>query len=195
MHRKFRRLMQLPLGRDLDQITRDLANAVLQLRLAGLPSAAAQLVEFDARLLRAVARQQFDVLHRQIEFGIVGVVKFEAVVRRAGDFQRLQADIAANAVLDMDHEIAGRKRRDLGDEILDLAARLACAHETVAENVLLGDEREALGLETGLETDHRKHGLVARGCLHHPPGVDVSQRDELVVLEHARHALAGAFAP
>ena len=45
-----RRLAQLPLGGDLDQLAGDLADAALHARLARLPVAAAQPVELDARL-------------------------------------------------------------------------------------------------------------------------------------------------
>ncbi len=38
------------------------------------------------------------------------VVQLEAVVRRAADGDRLQADEAADAVIDMDHEVARRQR-------------------------------------------------------------------------------------
>ncbi len=65
----------------------------------------------------------------------------------------------------------------------------------IAENVLLGDERDVVRLEAGFETDHREHRLVARRCLHHAPGVDVGGVEQLVVFQHARHAVAGAFAP
>ena len=109
LHRHFRRFMQMPLGRDLDQFAGDLADAVLQLGLARLPAAAAEPVQFDIGVVGAVARQQFDILDRQEQLGLGGIMQFEAVMRRAGDFERLQADEAADAVLDMDHEIAGRQ--------------------------------------------------------------------------------------
>ena len=44
-----RRLAQLPLGRDLDQLAGDLADAALHPRLARLPGAAAEPVELDRR--------------------------------------------------------------------------------------------------------------------------------------------------
>ena len=109
LHRHFRRFVQMPLGRDLDQFAGDLADAVLQLRLARLPAAAAEPVQFDIGVVGAVARQQFDVLDRQEQLCFGGIMQFEAVMRRAGDFDRLQADEAADAVLDMHHEIAGRR--------------------------------------------------------------------------------------
>ena len=109
LHRHFRRFVQMPFGGDLDQFAGDLADAVLQLGLARLPAAAAEPVEFDIGVVGAVARQQFDILDRQEQFCFGGVMQFEAVMRRAGDLERLQADEAADAVLDMDHEIAGAR--------------------------------------------------------------------------------------
>ena len=79
-----RRFAQLPLGRDLDQFARDLADAALHARLARLPAAAAEAVEIDRGFLRAVARQQLDVLHRQEQLVAARVVQFQAVVRGAG---------------------------------------------------------------------------------------------------------------
>ena len=109
--------MQLPLGGDLDQLAGDLADAVLHPRLARLPGDAAEPVELDARFLGAVARQQFDVLDRQEQLVAAGIVDFEAIVRRAGGLDGAQADEAADAVIDVDDDVAGGKARDLGDEI------------------------------------------------------------------------------
>ena len=100
---------KLPLGRDLDQLAGDLADAVLHPRLARLPAAAAEPVELDAGVLGAVARQQLDVLDRQEQLVAAGVVDFQAIVRRAGGLDGAQADEAADAVIDVDDEIAGRR--------------------------------------------------------------------------------------
>ena len=116
--REPRRLAQLPLGRDLDQLAGDLADAALHARLARLPVAAAEPVELDIGLLGAVARQQIDVLDRQEQLGALGVMDFQAIVRRAGRLDRLQADEAADAVIDMHHQIAGGEAGRLGDEIV-----------------------------------------------------------------------------
>ena len=75
--------------------------------LRRLPAGAAEPVELDAGVLRAVARQQLDILDRQEELGAAGVVDFQAVVRRAGRLDVLQPDEAADAVIDMHHEVAG----------------------------------------------------------------------------------------
>ena len=153
---ELRALAQLPRGRDLDQLARHLADAVLQPRLAGLPADAAELVELDVGVLRAVAREQLDVLDRQIELGAFRVVQLEAIVRRAGGLDRLQAGEAPDAVIDMHDEIAGIEAGDLGDEVLRPLRGAAAPHEPVAENVLLGDDREIGGLEAGFEAEHRE---------------------------------------
>ncbi len=146
--------MQLPLGGDLDQLAGDFADAALQARLARLPVAAAKAVELDVGLLGAVARQQVDVLDRQVELGGFGVMDFQTIVRRAGGLDRLQADEAADAVIDMHDEIAGRKAGDFGDEILRPARCPARPHQAVAENVLLADDGGVLRFEAALDAEH-----------------------------------------
>src|SRR5699024_12564892 len=56
------------------------------------------------------------------------------------------------------HQIAGREARHLRDEIVELAARLAWPHQAVAENILLADDGELVGLEAGLHAEHGQHG-------------------------------------
>ena len=187
--------MQMPFGSDLDQLARDLADAFFQFRFSRLPTRAAQPVQFHIGLVGAVARQQFDIFDRQEQLGLGGIMQLEAIMRRAGHFQGLQADKAANAVLDMNHEIARRETRDLGDEIVEFAACLARAHQPIAQNVLFADDGDIAGLETGFHAEHRQHGFVARRRLHGAPGVDAGDVRELVIPQHARHAVARAFAP
>src|SRR5439155_26908642 len=151
LHRQLWRLVQMAFGGELDQLTRDPADAVLQLGLAGLPAGTAEAVELDRGLIRAVARQQLDVLDRQEQLGLGGIVQLEAVMRRAGNVERLKPDEAADAMIDVDDDVAGRQTRDLRDEIVELAARLARPHQAVAEDVLLADKRDLVGLETAFK--------------------------------------------
>src|SRR5580692_7549931 len=146
LHREFRGLMQMPFRGDLDQFTGDLSNSALELGFARLPAAAAQSIQFDIGAVGAVARQQFDVLDRQKQFCFGGITQFEAVMRRAGDVERLQSDETPDAMLDMYDEIAGGKTRHLGDEVIELAAGLAWPHQSIAENVLFGDDGDLVGL-------------------------------------------------
>ena len=120
-----RRVLEHAGGGDLHERAGHLADALLHARLARLPGTAAEPVELDLRLLRAVARQEFDILHRQKEPVAAGIMQFEAIVRRARRLDGLQPLEAADAVVDMDDEIARRQRRDLGQKILRPLARAA----------------------------------------------------------------------
>ena len=148
---------------DADEFGRHLANALLQPRLAGLPAGRAEPVEFAA--LRAVARQQFQVLDGQEKTIVAGVVDFEAVVRRARRLDRLQADEAADAVIDVNHEIARAQRGGLGEHVLRAPLALGLPDQPVAENVLLADDGEIGGLEPVLERHHRQRQGAGRADL------------------------------
>ena len=67
-------------------------------------------------------------------------------MRRARSLDGVQPLEAADAVIDMDDEIAGGEARELGE---DVAAALCpgAAHQPVAENVLLGDDGDVRRLE------------------------------------------------
>ena len=85
---------------------------------------------------------------------------FQAVMRRARRLDRLQPAEAADAVIDMHDQVAGRETGGLGDEVLGLAAGSARAHQPVAEDVLLADERGVLRLEAGLDAEHHQRHAV-----------------------------------
>ena len=89
--RQLRRVVQEPRGGDLDQLAGDLADAVFHPRLARLPGGRAEPVKLDARALRAVARQELDILDRQEQLVAAGVMDFQAVVRRARGLDGAQA--------------------------------------------------------------------------------------------------------
>ena len=82
-----------------------------------MPGGRTEPVKLDARLVRAVARQKLDVLDRHEQLVAAGIVDFETIVRRARGLDGAQADEAADAVIDVDHDIAGGEARDFGDEI------------------------------------------------------------------------------
>ena len=146
---EFRRRAHLPRGGDFDKPRRHFEDALAHARLALLPAAAAQAVELDLGVLGAVTREKIEVFDRQEQLGAFGVMQFKAVMRRAIGLDRLQADEAADAVVDMHDDVARRKRADLAQEILGLARRLAAAHEAVAENVLFADNDKIVALEAG----------------------------------------------
>ena len=193
--RKPRRLAQLAFGGDLDQLVGDLLDALLEPRLAGLPAAAAEPVQLDVGVLRAVARQQLDVLDRQEQLGVFGVVDLQAVVRRAGRLDVLQADETADAVVDVHDQVARRQARHLGDEILGALGGAARPHQAVAQDVLLADDGGVVRFETGLQAQHRQRDLRLRQRQRLGPGGDVGQVGEPVVGQHVAHAIARAVAP
>ena len=118
-----RRRPRQPLRGDAHQFGRHVAHALLQPRLAGLPAGRAEPVEVAG--LRAVARQQLQVFDRQEQPVAAGVMDLQAIVRRARRLDRLQADEAADAVVDMDDEIAGAQRRGFRQHVLGAALALA----------------------------------------------------------------------
>ncbi len=74
-------------------------------------------------------------------------MNFKTIMRDAERFDRLQADEAADAVIDMDDEVAGGQACQFGDEVLRAALLALRTREPIAENVLLGDDRDIGGLE------------------------------------------------
>src|SRR6476620_2691774 len=144
-----RRLAHLPFGRNLDQFARNFADSALHARLARLPVAATKTIEIDLRLLGAVARQKIHVLDRQIELGAFGVVNFKAVMGRASRLDWLESLETANTMVHMDHQITGSETGSFGDEIIRSSRSTTWPHEAIAEDVLLADNRDVIGLETG----------------------------------------------
>ncbi len=82
-----------------------------------MPRAATEPIEFDPGLFRAIAGEKFDVLDRQEQLVAAGVMDFQAIVRRAGGFDRAQPDKAPDSMIDVDDEIPGGKARHFRDEV------------------------------------------------------------------------------
>ena len=108
---------------DAHQFARHFAHALLQPRLAGLPARRAEPVEFAVSPSRSATAARDSrpagTAGRRRRSG------FEAVVRRARRLDRLQADEAADAVVDVDDEIARGQRRGLREHVLRAALALA----------------------------------------------------------------------
>src|SRR5271157_2491887 len=97
----------------------------------------AEPVERGFGLVRAVARQKLDILHRHEELVAGVIMQFQTVMRRARRLDLLEADKAPDTVIDMDDEIARRKRRNFGEEIGAALFAAALRREAVAQNILL----------------------------------------------------------
>ena len=130
------------LGCDADQALGHIEQPLLELGLAHLPCAAAQLVELRLTAFGAIARQKIDVFDRQKQLGIVGVLQLETGMRGAGSFDRLQADEAADAVFGVDDDRAFVKAGDFRDEIGIALVALRTADHAVAEDILLADDHD-----------------------------------------------------
>lgn len=63
-------------------------------------------------------------------------------MRRARRGDGLERDEAADAVIGMDHEIAGLERLHLQDDVLRALGFALLAHQPVAQDVALGHHRE-----------------------------------------------------
>jgi hypothetical protein len=182
------------LGGDADQAVGHLAQAFLGASLAGLPGGAAQPVELHALGIGAVAGQEVDVLHRQVELGLAAVVDLQGVVRRTLHVEGLQPLVAADAVVDVHHEVALGQGGGFGQEVGGAPAPLR-PRQPVAEDVGLGDDRQAVGLEPGLQ---RQHHPLRRLRVRRPGGVPVGgEGDALqpVVGEHRAQPVGGALGP
>ena len=178
-----------------DEAFGDLAHPLLEPGLARLPGAAAEPIELHARLLGAVARQKLDILHRQEQPVAAVIGEEQAIVRGVLHLDGLQALEAADTVIHMHHEIAGRERGELGEEIArpPLAAR--AADEPVAEDVLLGDDGEIGGLEAGLQPQHHHRHHIARQLFDGGKVAGIGERPDMVVAHDGFEAFAGAFGP
>ena len=187
-------LAQLALGRDLDQLAGDVADALLDARLARLPGKGAQPVERNVERLRAIARQNLDVLDRHEQLVVAGIDDAQAIVRRAGDIERDEPVIAADAVLGMNDEIALRQRRHLGDEILVIGAAPRRPREPVAQNVLLGDERHVREAIAVLEREHGERGLAQRDRREIGPALDHGRIGYAMIAQQGSEALGRAQA-
>ena len=146
----------MALGGDPDQLAGDVADALLDPCSPRLPSDPAQAVELHPGILGAEARQHLDILDRHKQFVVVGVEHAHAVMRRAGDIDCLQCLVAADAVIGMNDEIAGRQGRRLGDELVEIASPPRGARQPVAENILLAEHDERLGREPLFERQDRE---------------------------------------
>ncbi len=117
-------------------------------------------------------------------------------MRRAERLDGLQPDEAADAVVGMDDDVAGRERRRLGDEVGGALALLGAPHQPVAENVLFGDDDETVGLEAGFERQHGQR-RPARHRAFRPRRACATWLDvaEPVLGQDLRQAVERAFGP
>ena len=190
-----RRGAQGALGGGPDQRLGHVAQAVLHARLARLPRGPAEAVEGDVRRpAAAVARQHLDVLHRQVELVVAGVEQDEAVVRGVPGLDGFQPRVTADAVIDMHGEVAVGKFSGRGDEIGGAAAARGGPRQAVAQDVLLGQQRNPGAGEAVLQAEHDRRDRAARQRLGLRPCVDRLDGRRAVLAQQARKPVARARA-
>src|SRR5271166_6319564 len=115
-------------------------------------------------------------------------------MRRAGDSDRLQRLVAADAVIGMDDEIALRQVVYLCDELVEVAPASWDSCQAVAEDVLLAEQHELPGREALLDRQYRepdrREGQLCKGiAVGDPPQVG-----NPALAQHAEEPLGGALA-
>ena len=178
-----------------DQPLGDLAHPFLELGLARLPGPATQPVELGARLIGAIARQQFDVFHRQEQPVAAVIGEEQAIVRRALHLDGLQALEAPDAVVHMHHQVAGGDGGQFGNEIARPLGPARAADEAVAQDVLFGDDRQIGGLEAGFQPQHHRCHHVAGELFHRRKVIGRGQRGDMVIAHDGLEPLARPVAP
>ena len=94
-------------------------------------------------------------------------------------------------MIGVDDEVAGRQRRELGEEGVGALAALAAADEPVAEHVLLGEQGDVAAGEAVIELDHRERDRPA-GAQRLLPGLDLDDLGQAMIGEQALEPLARA---
>ena len=145
----------------------NLADTFLQPRLFRLPGAAAKPVQQP--LFVTKTGQQFDIFDRQIQLCFFGIFQQQAFMRRAQRRDHLKPEVASDPMINMDHQIAGGQAVDLGQEVFGAAAFLGAADQSVAQNVLFRNDRQAGGFEPVLQWPNRQMqaGLADAGVIRH----------------------------
>ena len=149
----------------------------------------------DGALILAVATEHVDVFDRHEQLVAAVIENAQAVVRRAGDLQRDQAIIAADAVIDMDDEIALLDAGDFAQESIGATRRAAWRpRQPFAEHVLLADDHQVGQAEALLQAEHGHGRRLGRQLGDVGPGFDRLQAVDVVIAEQMGHALARALA-
>ena len=173
-------------GIDRQQFGGHVAHLLGGLALGLLPGIRAQAMQRCGVGIGArVAHDQMQRCHRHVQLGAVGIFQRQELGLGIVDVQRLQAQIAAHAVVDMDHRRADAELGEvLDDKVgIDLASPLAAGGtRALAVQVRLGDHRDA------------GFGVVQRRFQrrHHQAELDVAGQ-ELVPGAHRLELDAGAL--
>ena len=170
-------------GGGLEQLARDFADPLLHLRLAPLPGLAAQPVEAYAVGFRAVAGQDLQILDRHIELVAARIFQRDAIMRGLRHRDLRQAIIAANAMIAMDDQVAGRQRGKFLEKGVGILLALGAAHQPVAQHILFGQHRDIGRGEAMVKAkDDQRHA---------PVGGEAQRLLPVIGRSDPRHAMIG----
>ena len=163
---------QRAFGGGLEQFTRDFADALLHLGLAPLPGFAAELVEADAIAVRPVAGEDFEIFDRHEQLVAARIAQGDAVMRRLADRDLGQSFIAANAMVHVDDEVAGRQGGEFRKEGVGILLALGAADEPVAQHILFSQDRDIGGGKAMVERqDGQRHAAIGGGAERFLPAI------------------------
>ena len=179
-----------PFGGNFDQPLRHIADAVFHFRFARLPSAAAQFIK-GSMVIRAIARQQFDILNRQIELGLSSIFQRKTIVRRAHRLDGLQTDISPHAMLNMDNEVTRCEAACLRQKVFSLFRFSCLSNEAITKNILLGNDRDVLCLKPLFETPDHQPDLFRGRVFEFFPSFNLDRIFHTMISEHGLHPISG----
>jgi hypothetical protein len=124
-----------------------------------------------------------------IELVVAGIEQPNAIMRRAGDVDRLQGLVAADAVIGMHDEIPWCQRRRLGDELVEIAPAPRRAGEPVAEDILLAEQDDAVRDEALLDRQDREADRRARQSAELAAVRDATQIGQAALVQYGQEPL------
>ena len=116
-------------------------------------------------------------------------------MRRAGDVQRRQPVVAADAVFLVHDQVALGDFGGLGDELVGPLAAARGAGDAVAQQVLLAHHREAVGDEAALDAQRHQRDGAGRLAVDRLPIVFLRRAEDAVLAQQVRQAFARAARP
>ena len=173
-------------GVELQQLLGHVAHRLLDLGLRALPGRSAEAV--DRRTRRAgVFLDQVEPLDRHEQLVVAGVAQLEELLHAVADANLLQADEHADAVVDVDDEVADLQIAKIGEKRLGRGpAAFGCAP------LFLEDVRLGVDLQAGIRQPESAREAADRDEDRRVPRIFRPldrHREDVVFLEH----LDGAF--
>ena len=133
------------LGVDIQQLRRYVAHALGRFLPRARPGVAAQFVQRGVFVRAAgITADQMQRRNRHVQLVLTGVGEDQVLGLDAAGLQRGQADVAADAVLQMHHRLAGMELRQVADQSIGIDGApviLPAAADALAEQIAFADQR------------------------------------------------------